>query len=182
MPTILANTWENHFSANHSNEASNKSMSALFLSFNHQKTVEACISTATEEVDTIFIAKAPISNHIMFIHHFTKLGGTRTNPDEKYFVLIGTGSSAYPTQTTKASCFDSSAGHPVSTWASVTALTDAVSVFALTTRANFTQKIFRNCFPLPPFIATALMASDLSIPEMIITTVAKIRAFDEEHA
>ena len=93
MPTILANTWENHFSANHSNEASNKSMSALFLSFNHQKTVEACISTASEEVDTIFIAKAPISNHIMFLHHFTKLGGTRTNPDEKYFVLVGTGSS-----------------------------------------------------------------------------------------
>ena len=157
-------------------------MSALFLSFNHQKTVDACISTASEEVDTIFIAKAPISNHIMFLHHFTKLGGTRTNPDEKHFVLVGTGSSAYPAQTNKESCFGSSAGHPVSTWANVTALTDAASISTLTTRANSAQKVFRNCFPLPPFIATALMASDQSIPEMIITTIAKIRAFDEEHA
>ena len=56
---------------------------------------------------------------------------------------------AYSAQTTKESCFDSSASHPTSSWTSVTALTDTASVSTLTTRANSAQKIFRNCFPLP---------------------------------
>ena len=173
MPTILAYTWETHFSSNNSNKASNKSMSALFLNFNHQKTIKVCISNAAKEVGVIVIAKAPISNHIMLIHYFTKLGGIRTNPNEKYFVLVRTGMSTYPARTIKESCFNSSAGHSVSTWASVTDLTDAVSVSTLTTSANSSQKIFCNCFLLHPLITTALMASEQSSPEMIIRTIEK---------
>lgn len=46
---ILANNWENHFKDHLSNEANNKTMSELFLSFGHRTTVTNCLKAAMIE-------------------------------------------------------------------------------------------------------------------------------------
>lgn len=60
------------------------------------------------------------------------------NPDKTNFVLVETGSVAYPTQTDE-SIFDS-VEEKVPSWNSFTALTDADVVKDLSIRANATQK------------------------------------------
>ena len=181
MHSTLANNWENHFKDRPSNELSNKTMPALLESFANSKSLDDCLTSALEEQDTVFMAKAPISGHIMFLHHFTKIGGTRTMPTARIFVLIGTEESAFPAQINRESLFDTTTTKfPV--WAHLTTLTDPEGVADVTIRANAAEKIIRNCTPLPPFLASALIdQGGHSIPALIITALTSIRAFDEAH-
>ena len=64
-----------------------------------------CLANNLKEQDTIFMGKNPNANHIIFFHHVTKLGGTRTMPDKKIFILVGTDSTAFPDQASKQSLF-----------------------------------------------------------------------------
>ena len=68
MHSTLANNWENHFRDRPSNELSNKTMPALLESFANKKSIEDCLTSALEEQDTVFMATALISGHIMFLH------------------------------------------------------------------------------------------------------------------
>ena len=180
MTTTMANNWENHLKDDPSNEFSNKTMDKLFEAFGPTKDPATCMIEALSEQQTVFLAQAPISNHILFLHHFSKIGGTRMEPDKKHFVLVGTGSHAYPAQVNE-SIFDTSTAK-VPSWNSFTALADADAVKTLTTRANAMDKEYRNCIPLPPFLATHLIhQGGSSIPELIMTAMTTIKAFDEEH-
>ena len=180
MNTIMSNNWENHLKDDPSNEFSNKTMVELFSSFGPTKTPDTCLDEAVSEDHTVFIAQAPVSNHILFLHHFTKLGGTRMNPDKTNFVLVGTGSTAYPAQTDE-SIFDTVL-EKIPAWTSFLSLTDADAVKDLPTRANAAEKGFRNCIPVPPFLASALIhQGGASVPELIMTAMTTIKAFDEEH-
>ena len=105
MPTILENNWENFFKDHTSNEQSNKTMDALLDGFKPAKTFVYCLQSAIEEKETVFISKAPVTNHIMFLHHFTKIGGACTIPTSRIFSLIGTNESAFPDQLNKEILF-----------------------------------------------------------------------------
>ena len=49
-------------------------------------------------------------------------------------------------------------------------------------RANATKKGFRNCISVPHFLASALInQGDALVPELIMTAMTTIKAFDEEH-
>ena len=135
----MANNWENHLKDDPSNEFSNKTMDKLFEAFGPTKDPATCMIEALSEQQTVFLAQAPISNHILFLHHFSKIGGTRMEPDKKHFVLVGTGSHAYPAQVNE-SIFDTSTAK-VPAWNSFTALADADAVKTLTARANATDKV-----------------------------------------
>ena len=181
MPSTLANNWENHFKDRPSNQLSNKTMSALLESFDNDKSLDHCLTTALEETDTIFMAKAPISGHIMFLHHFTKAGGTRTMPTTRTFILVGTEETAFPAQINKEALFDTTTTKSPA-WTHLTALTDPEGVASVTIRTNAATKTIRNCIPLPPFLASALVnQGGHSIPDLIITAMTSIRAFDESH-
>ena len=54
-----------------------------------------CLTNSLREQDTVFMGKDPNADHIVFFHHISKLGGTRTAPTEKHFVLVGMDSVAY---------------------------------------------------------------------------------------
>ena len=180
MSSIMSNNWENHLKDDPSNEFSNKTMDKLFDAFAPAKTPAMCLTEAIAEQQTVFLAQAPISNHILFLHHFNKIGGTRMQPDQKHFVLVGTGPTAYPAQTEEAIFATSNAKVP--TWNSFTALADADAVKALATRANAPNKEFRSCIPIPPFLATHLIhQGGSSIPDLIITALNTIKAFDKEN-
>ena len=155
MTTIMANNWENHLKDDPSNEFSNKTMDKLFEAFDLTKIPSPCMIEAISKQQTVFLAQAPISNHILFLHHFSKIDGTRMEPDTKYFVLVGTGSSAYPAQVDE-SIFDKSTAK-VPAWNSLIALADPDVVGTLVARANATDKDFRKCIPIPPFLATHLI-------------------------
>ena len=166
MSTIMSNNWVNHLKDDPSNEFSNKTMVALFTSFGPAKTPSVCLEEAVSETHTVFLAQAPVSNHILFLHHFTKLGVTRMNPDIAHFTLFGTGPIAYPAQTTD-SIFDS-IQEKVPAWNSFTSLADADAVNGLSIRANATEKGFRNCIPVPPLLAAPLThQGGTSIPDLI---------------
>ena len=155
-------------------------MVELFASFGPSKTPAICLDKTVSENHTDFIAQAPVSNHILFIHHFTKLGGTRMNPDKANFALVGTEPIAYPAQT-KESIFDM-VQEKVPAWNSFTALIDANAVKELSIRANPTEEGFHNCIPVLPFLAPTLIhQGGASVPELIITAITTIKAFDEEH-
>ena len=181
MPSTLANNWENHFKDRPSNELSDKTMEALLESFANNKSLDDCLISALEEKDTVFMAKAPITGHIMFLHHFTKIGGTRTMPTTRIFTLVGTEETAFPAQINKEVLFETTTTKfPV--WTQLTALTDPDGVASVTTRANATAKTVRNCIPLPPFLASALIdQGGHSIPDLIITALTSIRVFDDAH-
>jgi len=181
MSSILSNNWENFFKDRPSNELSDKTMADLFSSFNAGKSLDECLSAAIEEQDTVFLAKALITNHIMFLHHFSKVGGTRTMPTARVFALVGTGESAFPAQLNKEVLFNTTdTKYP--TWASFTSLKDSADVSKITIRANASNKAIRNCIPLPPFLAAALIdQGGASIPDLITCAITSIRAFDEAH-
>ena len=181
MPIMLANNWENFFKDNPINEDSNKTMAALFELFGAPKTPAECLQAAIEEQDTVFIAKAPVSNHIIFLHHVTKIGGTRTNPTEHVFAHVGTGSLAYPGHVTEASLFTPYSS-TVPAWTTLKTVDTIEAVNALVIRANAVPKNFRPIMPLPPFMATVLIDQGGScISELILTAARAIRAFDAEH-
>ena len=182
MSNILANNWENHFKDHLSNEASNKTMSELFLSFATRSTVANCLKAAIEEKPTLFMVRIPNPHHVLFLHNFTKLGGTRTNPDIKLFALVGTGTTAYPAHVTQETMFQDT-DIQVPTWTQFNALTNADDVNTMTTRANSAAKHVRPCCPIPPFLATILVnQGGMSIPDLILATMARIRSYDAEHA
>jgi len=178
MPTILANNWENFFKDHPSNEQSNKTMEALLDGFKTAKSLADCLQFAIEEKETVFIAKAPVTNHIMFLHHFTKIGGTRNMPTPRIFALIGANESAFPGQLNKEILF-STTTTKFAPWASLTAITDADSISAVAVRNNAANKEIRNCIPLPPFMASALIdQGGTSIDDLIVAALTSIKAFD----
>ena len=156
MPIMLANNWENFFKYNLINEESNKTIVALFELFDAPKTPAECLQAAIEEQDTVFIAKAPVSNHIIFFHHVTKIGGTRTNPTKHLFAHVGTGSLAYPGHVTEASLF-TPCSSTVPAWTTLKTVDTIKSVNALVIRANAVPKNSRPIMPLPPFMAIVLI-------------------------
>ena len=90
----MSNNWENHLKYDPSNDFSNKTMVKLFRNFESTKNPTVYLAEAVSEKHTVFLAQAPVSNHILFLHDFTKLEGTRMNPDTTYFALVGTGPTA----------------------------------------------------------------------------------------
>ena len=102
------------------------------------------------------------------------------NPDTAHFTLVGTRPIVYPAQTTD-SIFDS-IQEKVPVWNSFTSLADADAVNGLSIRANATEKVFRNCIPVPPLLAAPLIhQGGTSIQDLIMTAMTTIKAFDEEH-
>ena len=155
MSIIMSNNWENHFKDHPSNEVRNKTMSALLSRFN-LTTPADCLAYAIEEQETVFLAQAPITHHILFLHHFHKIGVTRTSPNTKHFTLSGYGPSAYPKQVTNVSMFAES-NHQVPSWVAFTSITNSSSVNGLTTHLNDTICSYRNFILISPFLAAALM-------------------------
>ena len=179
MLNVLSNNWENYFGDHPSNETSNKTMADLFLSFGVRTSAQNCMNTAIAEQETVFMIRSPLTNHIMFLHHFTKLGGTRTMPISRLFALVGAGPLAYPAHVSQETLFvDTEVQVP--TWAHLTDLADADEINDLV--ANISTRIRPIC-PLPPFLAAVLLdQGGMSIPALIMTALARIRSFDEEHA
>ena len=105
MPIFLVNNWENHFKDNPTNEDNNKTMDQLIALFAPTVDLDTCLANSLNEQDTVFIGKSPNANRIIFFHHVTKLGGTRTMPDEKKIILVGTDSTSFPAQAPKESLF-----------------------------------------------------------------------------
>ena len=181
MPIMLANNWENFFKDHPSNKDSNRTMETLFELFSAPKTTAECLQASFAKQDTVFMAKAPILNHIIFIHHVTKIGGTRTNPTEHLFTLVGTGSIAYPGHVAEDSLF-TPINAPVPAWTNLKAVDTIEAVDALIIRANAVPKVFRPIMPLPPFMAITLIDQGGScITDLILTASRSIRSFDAEH-
>ena len=182
MSPTLANTWESHFRNHPSNEASNKTLSQLFELFDIADQAEKCKTFALSEPDTLFLALAPISGHLLPFHHTTKIGGTRTSPNERFFTLVGTGTSAYPAQIAANDLFASQEPSRNPSWRNIMDATDPASLLNLPTNARSTSTPKRNFIPVPPFIATSIMPIDgTPIEEIIFSSVTKIKAFDAEH-
>ena len=112
MLSTLVNYWESFLNSHPSNETSNKTLAQLFSLSITGDEFEQLTYFALSKPNTLFIAKAPISNHILFFHHTTKIGGTRADPVERLFVLVGTGSTAYPAQIDPNTIFASSLASP----------------------------------------------------------------------
>jgi hypothetical protein len=182
MSTTLANTWESHFRNHPSNEASNKTLSQLFELFDIADQAEKCKTFALSEPDTLFLALAPISGHLLPFHHTTKIGGTRTPPNERFFTLVGTGTSAYPAQIAANDLFASQEPSRNPSWRSIMDATDPASLLNLPTNARSTSTPKRNFIPVPPFIASTIMPIEgKPIEEIIFSSVTKMKAFDAEH-
>ena len=103
MPFFLGNNWENHFKDNPTNEDNNKTMDQLIALFTPTVDLGNCLANSLNEQDTVFMGETPNANQIIFFHHVTKLGGTRTMTEEKNFILVGTDSTAFPAQASKES-------------------------------------------------------------------------------
>ena len=146
MP-IPANNWKSHFRKHSNNDTNNNTIEDLFHIFSTQPP-SGCLSSSVEEQETIFLALAPISSHIQFLLHFTKLGGTGTSPTTKHFALSGFGPVAFPTQV-NSSLFEKT-DHKVPSWTAFTAITDAAAVPSLIAHGNSTAYQFRTCIPIPP--------------------------------
>ena len=131
-------------------------MAELFASFGAGVTTLSCLTTELEESNTIFLAKETITNHIMFIHHFTSIGGTRTMPISRLFILSGITSHAFPAQINKEYLFDDTECQ-LPLWSTFKALKDSQDVTNLAVRGNADLKKFRMCTPVPPFLASALI-------------------------
>ena len=117
----------------------------------------------------------------MFIHHFTSIGGTRTMPISRLFIILGTTSHAFPAQINMESLFDETECQ-LPLWSAFKALKDSEGVANLAVRGNPYLNKFRMCTPVPPFLASALINEvGSSIPDLIVTAVNKIHALDEEH-
>ena len=102
-------------------------------------------------------------------------------PDEKNYILVGTDSTAFPSQSSKEPHF-SPVEFAVPVWTSLRDITDPAQFTNLTVRANAAPKKFRPCMPIPPFLATVLIdQGGTSIPNHISTAVAKISSFTSEH-
>ena len=78
-------------------------MDQLIAIFAPTINLDNCLANSLIEQDTVFMGKTPNANHIIFFHHVTKLGGTRTMPDKKNSILVGTDSTAFPAQASKES-------------------------------------------------------------------------------
>ena len=156
-------------------------MDQLIALFAPTVDLDTCLSNIINDQDTVFMGKASNANHIIFFHHVIKLGGTRTIPDEKNFILVGTNSTAFPAQASKEYLF-----YPVEfavpVWTSLRDITDPAQVTNLTIRANAAPKKFRPCMPTPPLLVTILIdQGGTSIPDLISIAVAKISSFTAEH-
>ena len=167
MPMLLWDIWENHFKDNPKNKDNDKTVDQLIALFVATVNLDTCLANSTNEQDTIFMGKNPNANHIIFFHHVKKLRGTRTMPDKKNFISVGTDSTSFPSQASKESLF-----YPVEfavpVWTSLRNITDPAQITNLTVRANAAPKKLRPCMPIPPFLATVLIDQvRTSIPDII---------------
>ena len=181
MPILLGNNWENHFKENPTNEDNDKTMDQLIALFAPTVDLDTCLANSLNEQDTVFMGKTPNANHIILFHHITKLGGTRTMPDEKIFILVGTDSTAFPAQASKQ-CIFSPIEFSVPVWTSFCDITDPAQIKNLTVCANAAPKKFRPCTPIPSFLTTVLInQGEIFIPDLISTAVITISSFTAEH-
>ena len=135
MPILLGNNWDNHFKNNPTNEDNDKTMDQLIELFAPTVNLDNCLANSLNEQDTVFLGKTPNDNHIIFFQHIIKLEGTKTMPDEKIFILVGTDSTAFPAQSSKQSLF-SPIEFVVPIWNSFRDITDPDQITNLTVRAN----------------------------------------------
>ena len=105
MPILLGNNWENHFRYKTTNEDNEKTMDKLITLFAPNVNLNTCLANSLNKQDTVFMGKTPNANHIILFLLVNKLVGTRTMPDEKNFILVGTDSTAFPAQASKESLF-----------------------------------------------------------------------------
>ena len=181
MLIFLTNNWENHFKGNPMNKDNNKTMDHIINLFAPNITIDDCLSNSLKEQDTVFTAKSPNADHIIIFHHITNLGGTRTTPNTKTFVLVGMESVAFPAQVSMEYFFVS-VDHAVPAWNVFTAITGPEQATNLNPCANAVEKSFRPCMPIPPFLATMLIdQGGTFIPDLIFVAVTKIATFSTKH-
>ena len=144
-------------------------------------TIDDCLSNSLKEQDTVFMAKAPNADHIVFFHHLTNIGGTRTTPDAKTFVLVAMDSVAFTAQISMESLFVS-VYYAVPAWNVFTTITGPDQATNLNPCVNAAENIFRPCMPIPPFLATVFIdQGGTSIPDLIFAAVTKIATFSTKH-
>ena len=127
----------------------------------------------------MFLAKA-LGQELFFLHHFARIGGTRTLPEERFFALSGLGTSAFPAQVDKQILFRTKVV-TVPFWAAFKDLKDPDEIKSMTVNTRH-PKTLRACIPLPHFLVTIIMdMSESSILDIILAVMAAIRAFDTAH-
>ena len=107
------------------------------------------------ETETIWVAVHPIDNVLLFLHHVTVVGGTRTVPDVSIRALVGDGPVAYPILLTTAQAVEYQNVVTAAAWSNVK---DLDSAEALTNApAGQSDVSFPTMFPLPPSLACAVV-------------------------
>ena len=176
MPLFRSNNWRNFFHDNPENKASNETIDTLMELFGQDTSLDDCLSNGIEEQNTIFMTKAPFSGDIAFLHHVSKIGGTRTSRDKKIFALVGVGDSCYPAQLTKEALFEPFESK-TPTWAAISTADELTNIDNLPARS---RKTLRPCMPLPPFLASALIDMGTASPnDLLIETLRRIKSFDQ---
>ena len=156
MPVFLGNNWENNFKENRTDQDNNKKMDHLIDLFAPNITINDCISNSLKEQDTVFMAKDPNADHVIFFRHVTNLRGTRTTPNVKTSVLVGMDFVAFPAQVSMESLFIS-VDHAVPAWNVFTAIKCPDQATNFNPCTNAAEKSFRPCMPIPPFLTTVLI-------------------------
>jgi hypothetical protein len=86
-------TWHDYFSARPTNKADNKNTRVYNKAWARNVPNTTKLATITNDA-SIAVLAVDANNKIMIMHSFKNLGGTLTNPVNKYVFLIGSGRNA----------------------------------------------------------------------------------------
>lgn len=121
------------------------------------------------ETETIWVAVHPTDNVLLFLHHVTVVGGTRTVPDVSIRALVGDGPVAYPILLTTAQAVEYQNVVTAAAWSNVK---DLDSAEALTNApAGQSDCAFPKLFPLPPSLACAVVDEPDRAPAALMRPV-----------
>jgi len=144
------NTWKRFFQ-DQDGAAGNKAFDGL-LNLVREGTDAEKAGKLRTEADTVWLARHP-EGSVVFVHHLTVMGGSRTQPDLSIFALVGDGASACPIKLTVA---DATKYEDIAT-PSWTNRVDKQGAAALEAATVGNVKPIPALLPLPPAIATAFL-------------------------
>ena len=179
----LSDDWLLHFTSLPSNDLGNKSLSsfAKASSATEDSTTESLTQALIQDIDTVFLTVAPITNRIKLLHSPQRIGGTRLCPATTLVALDGFDRQAQPLvidPTTLTTTF-SIRTPSNSTLRRILSQDSVDSSSAPTNGRPFQHAPF---LLLPPFIANALIAQDLRSPtDIFLRCVELILQFDIDH-